>query len=135
MHNALTSGFTFRLSRLSGLFLGTYSALPYAALCRVAQRVRPVRCGFAVEYSVEGRCVGQPSASHAVALINRLVALVVGEPLASLRGSASRRADCLGGRGPAERAEGIGHMREGGTGKRSPQQAFELPVEDGNGDA
>ena len=53
MHNALTSGFTFRLSRLSGLFLGTYSALPYAALCRVVQRVRPVRFAFAVESSVE----------------------------------------------------------------------------------
>ena len=38
---------------LSGLFLGTYSAVPYAALCRVVQRVRPVRCAFAVESSVE----------------------------------------------------------------------------------
>ena len=44
------------------------------------------------------------------------------------------RAACLGGRGPAERAEGIGQMREGGTGQRSPQQAVEFPVEDGGGD-
>ena len=49
--------------------------------------------------------------------------------LASLRGLASRGADCLGGRGPAERAEGIGQMREVGTGQRSPQQAVELAKE------
>src|ERR1039457_2964064 len=41
---------------------------------------------------------------------------------------------CLGGRGPAERAEGIGQMREGGTRQRGPQQAVELAVEDGGGD-
>ena len=36
-----------------GLLLGTYSALPYAAPCRVALRVRPVRCRFAVGSSDE----------------------------------------------------------------------------------
>src|ERR1700722_16504590 len=56
------------------------------------------------------------------------------ELLASLRGPASRRAGCVGGRGPAERAEGVGQMREGGTGQRSSQQAVELAVEDGGGD-
>src|SRR5260370_2532438 len=65
----------------------------------------------------------------------RAVALVVGELLASLRGPASRRAACLGGRGPAERAEGIGQIREGGAGQRGPQQAVELAVEDEGGDA
>src|SRR5712691_3408811 len=39
--------------RFSGLFIGTCSTVPYAALRRVAQRVRPVRCAFAVESSVE----------------------------------------------------------------------------------
>ena len=57
------------------------------------------------------------------------MALVVGELLASLQGPASRRAVCLGGSGPAERAEGIGQMREGGAGQRCPQQAVELAVE------
>ena len=62
------------------------------------------------------------------------LALVAGELLASLQGPASRRAACLGGRGPAERAEGIGQLRQVGTGQRSPQQAVELAVEDGGGD-
>ena len=55
--------------------------------------------------------------------------------LASLRGPARRGAGCLGGRGPAERAEGIGKLCEGGTRQRGPQQAVELAVEDGGGDA
>ena len=55
--------------------------------------------------------------------------------LASLQGRASRGAACLGGRGPAEGAEGLGQMREVGTGQRGPQQAVELAVEDGGGDA
>ena len=38
-----------RKCRLSGLFLGTYSPVPYAAPCRLAPRTRPVRCRFAVE--------------------------------------------------------------------------------------
>ena len=59
---------------------------------------------------------------------------IVGELLASLRGPARRRAACLGGRGPAERAEDIAQMREGGTGQRSPQQAVEFAVEDGGSD-
>jgi hypothetical protein len=63
------------------------------------------------------------------------VALVVGELLASVQGPAMGRAVFLGGRGPAERAEGIGQMREGGTGQRGLQQAVELAVEDGDGDA
>ena len=37
----------------SGLFIGTYSAVPCAVLCRVARRVRPLRSGFAVECSVD----------------------------------------------------------------------------------
>ena len=57
---------------LSGLFIGTYSAVPYAALCRVAQPVRHVRCPFAVESPVElvmhRAAEGMPLA---VALINR----------------------------------------------------------------
>lgn len=57
------------------------------------------------------------------------------ELLASLQGPASRGAGCLGGRGPAEGAEGTGQVREAGTGQRSPQQAVELAVEDGGGDA
>ena len=65
----------------------------------------------------------------------RAVALVVGELLASLQGPASRGAACLGGRGPAERAEGIGQMREGGTGYRSPQQFPKLAVEESICDA
>jgi hypothetical protein len=60
---------------------------------------------------------------------------VAGELLASLQGPASRGAACLGGRGPAEGAEGTGQMREVGTGQRSPQQPVELAVEDGGGDA
>src|ERR1035438_5680430 len=55
--------------------------------------------------------------------------------LASLQGPASRGAAFLGGRGPAEGAEGTGQMREVGTGQRSPQQAVKLAVEDGGGDA
>jgi len=54
--------------------------------------------------------------------------------IASLRRPARRRAVRLGSRGPAERAEGIGQVREGGTGQRSPQQAVELSVEDRRGD-
>jgi hypothetical protein len=38
--------------RFSGLFIGTYSAVPYAALCSVAPRTRPVRCGFVIESPV-----------------------------------------------------------------------------------
>ena len=34
------------------LFLGTYTALPYAAQCREASRTWPVRCGFADKSSV-----------------------------------------------------------------------------------
>jgi quercetin dioxygenase-like cupin family protein len=55
--------------------------------------------------------------------------------LASLQGPASRGAACLGGRGPAEGAEGTGQVREVGAGQRGPQQAVELVVEDGAGDA
>jgi hypothetical protein len=55
----------------SGLFLGTYSALPDAAPCMRAQRVRLRRCGFAVELSVEmavhSAAQGMP---HAGALLN-----------------------------------------------------------------
>jgi hypothetical protein len=39
--------------RFSGPFIGTCSAVPYAALCGEAQRVWPIRCVFAVEPSVE----------------------------------------------------------------------------------
>jgi hypothetical protein len=37
----------------SGLFLGTYAALPHAATCSVAPRTRPIRWRFVVESSVE----------------------------------------------------------------------------------
>ena len=47
MHNAVTSEFALGRSRLSGLFLGTYSAFAYAALCRVARCEPPARCTFA----------------------------------------------------------------------------------------
>jgi hypothetical protein len=61
--------------RLSGLFLGTCSAMPYAALCRLAPRTRSVSCGFAVESSVDVRshwaAWGMP---HAAALLNRVAA-------------------------------------------------------------
>jgi hypothetical protein len=46
-HSALKSDFAFGRSRLSGFFLGTYSAFAYAALCRVARRERPARWTFA----------------------------------------------------------------------------------------
>ena len=39
--------------RFSGLFIRTYSAVPYAALRKVAQCGRPVRCGFAIESPVD----------------------------------------------------------------------------------
>jgi hypothetical protein len=38
-----------RRSGLSGILLGTYSAVAPAALCSVARHVRPLRCGFATE--------------------------------------------------------------------------------------
>ena len=59
VHRAQAPGQRFRVRtsvrncRFSGLFIGTYSAVPYAAPRRVAQRGRPVRCAFAVESSVE----------------------------------------------------------------------------------
>ena len=57
---------------LSGLFLGTYSPLPYAAPCRRSPRTWPVRCGFATEPSgvelVQRPALVQP---YVPALINR----------------------------------------------------------------
>jgi hypothetical protein len=71
MHDALTSGTAFGRLRLSGLFLVTYSALAYAALCRVARRERPVRWGFASgppsRASLHRAAQGMP---YAVALLN-----------------------------------------------------------------
>ncbi len=65
-HRRLTSVF-------SGLFIGTYSAVPYAALCRVVPRTRHVRCGFAIESPVDmaahGAARGMP---YAGALLKRL---------------------------------------------------------------
>ena len=36
-----------------GVFVGTFSPLAHAALCKAAPRTGPVRCGFAVESSVK----------------------------------------------------------------------------------
>jgi hypothetical protein len=79
VHRAQAPGQRFRVwgevegRRFSGLFIGTYSAVPYAALCRMGQRVRPVRCAFAVESSVEiavhRAAQGMP---YAVALLNSI---------------------------------------------------------------
>jgi hypothetical protein len=59
-----------RLLRLWGQFVGTYSALAYAAYAGWRGRERPVRCGFATEVWV-GRSVAYacPVRAYAVALI------------------------------------------------------------------
>ncbi len=63
----------------SRLFLGTYSALPYAAPCRVAPRTRPVRCYFAVESSVEVTMHrAAQGMSYATALLSLWAAFTVG---------------------------------------------------------
>ena len=49
MHRPLTSMFGRRLLCLWGQFVGTYSALAYAACAGWRGRERPVRCGFAAE--------------------------------------------------------------------------------------
>jgi hypothetical protein len=54
-HGRLTSGFSFgRVGKeaISRPFIGPYSLLPYAALCRVTAGTWPIRCGVAVESSV-----------------------------------------------------------------------------------
>jgi hypothetical protein len=78
VHRARAPGQRFRvrtsvwICRFSGLFIGTYSAVPYAALCRVASRTRSVHCVFAVESSV-GVAVHRAAQGvlYAVALISR----------------------------------------------------------------
>lgn len=49
MHRPLTSKFGRRLLCLRGQFVGTYSALAYAAQAGWRGRERPARCGFADE--------------------------------------------------------------------------------------
>ena len=49
MHRPLTSMFGRRLLCFWGQFVGTYSALAYAAQAGWRERERPVRCGFAFE--------------------------------------------------------------------------------------
>jgi hypothetical protein len=70
MHRLLTSTFGRRLLCLWGQFVGTYSALAYAAYARWRGRERPVRCGFATEvptgWSVAWAC---PVHARAVALL------------------------------------------------------------------
>jgi hypothetical protein len=70
MHKPLTSIFGQRLVGLWGQFVGTYSALAYAAHAGWRGRGRPVRCGIAAEgsvgWSVAWACMGH---AHAVALI------------------------------------------------------------------
>jgi hypothetical protein len=57
--------------RLSGLFLGTYSALPYTAPCRVAVDERLARCGFKADPRIELRLHGAAEGMHhACALLN-----------------------------------------------------------------
>jgi hypothetical protein len=59
VHRAQAPGQRFRVRTevedrgFSGLFIGTYSPVPYAALCRVARRVRPIRSAFAIEFQVD----------------------------------------------------------------------------------
>ena len=60
-HRPLTSMFGRRLLCLWGLFVGSYSALAYAAYARWRGRGRPARCGFAVK-------VGSGEALHRHAL-------------------------------------------------------------------
>ena len=47
-----------RLLCLWGQFVGTYSALAYAAYAGWRERERPVRCGFAAEAGVGGALHG-----------------------------------------------------------------------------
>jgi hypothetical protein len=47
---------------LSGLFPGTYSALPYATPCRVAPRTRPEAAGSRSSFRSVGTCIGQHGA-------------------------------------------------------------------------
>lgn len=62
-----------RLLCLWGQFVGTYSALAYAAYAGWRGRERPIRCGFVMEVWV-GRSVAQacPVRAYAVALIKVL---------------------------------------------------------------
>ncbi len=59
-----------------GQFVGTYSALAYAAYAGRRRRERPVRCAFAPEASV-GRTVAWacPVHAYALALLNERVAI------------------------------------------------------------
>ena len=52
MHRPLTSRFGRRLLCFWGQFVGTYSALAYAACAGWREGERPVRCGFAFEVGV-----------------------------------------------------------------------------------
>jgi hypothetical protein len=51
-HRPLTSMFGRWLLCLWGQFVGTYSALAYAAYAGWRERERPVRCGFATEMRI-----------------------------------------------------------------------------------
>jgi hypothetical protein len=98
VHRAQASDQRFRVwprcrrSGLSGLFLGTCSTLPYAALCRVAPRTQLVRWGFAAGSSVDEplhrAALGMP---HAVALLNDLMGYPMSEVLCPGCGPRSRR--------------------------------------------
>lgn len=74
---------------LSGLFLGTYSPLPYAAHCRRSPRTRCLRSGFAVESAIE---VSLPKAAQ-------------GMPHAAGPRSPHRREPCRPPRSPTQRTE------------------------------
>jgi hypothetical protein len=73
MHRPLTSMFGRRLLRLWGQFVGTCSALAYAAYAGWRGRWRCIRCGFAVEVGVRPRSAWAcPMHAYAVALIKVL---------------------------------------------------------------
>ena len=105
-----------RLLCLWGQFVGTYSALAYAAYAGWRGRERPVRCGFAVETLGRAeRCIGMPCACLC--------------SCPAQRASGFGRGDLDFGRDDDGQVEGDGGDADGGTGVASGVGSVEVDDE------